>query len=283
MSVIVRLGQLAYINCLPIYHALEEGLLPIQAELVMHPPAILNNMLVNEQLDAGPISSIEYAKHDDKYIILPDLSISADGTVKSILLFSKVPVTELDGKKVCLTDSSATGAAMMKILFDHYFHAEVKYETAPPNLDSMLSKADAALLIGDPAMIAHHNVAKKGLPYQVTDLGKAWKDLTGMKMIYALWVARVAFARNYPAVVEYISKVLRNSKLIGQNQIPAIHAKARQRCKLPLSTIVEYYNILDYEFDQETRKALLTFFDYAYKSGLIDNRVKLKVWGEEYV
>lgn len=278
---VVRLGQLAYINCLPIYHALEEGLLPIEAELVKHPPAKLNAMLLNEQLEAGPISSIEYARHEDKYVILPDLSISADGRVMSILLFSKVPVTELEGKKVCVTESSATGMALIKILFDHYFQVDVAYETAAPDLGNMLSRADGALLIGDPAMLASREVAEKGLPLQITDLGKVWKDLTGLRMIYAVWVARRALVNENPGIVEYISKTLIDSKNIGLSQLPAIYAKAQRRCGLPPAIIEEYYDIIEYRFDQKSRKALLTFFDYAYKSGLIDNRVKLSVWGEK--
>ena len=278
---VVRLGQLNYINCLPIYHAIEEGLLPIEAELVKAPPSKLNALLLGGQLDLSPISSIEYARHKDDYLILPDLSVSADGQVMSILLFSKEPVTELDGKKVCLTESSATGTALMRILDDYYFQVEVSYKTAKPDLKSMLRRADGALLIGDPALSSHQLVLEQNLPFHVTDLGKIWKELTGMKMIYAIWVVRRDFARENPAVVAALSETLRRSKEIGLSQMPVVYEKARKRSGLPLPVLEAYYNCLDYRFDQESQKALLTFFDYAFKSGLVDERVKLRIWGED--
>ena len=278
---VARLGQLNYINCLPIYHAIEEGLLPIKAELVKHPPSKLNALLLNDQLDASPISSIEYARHKNDYLILPDLSVSADGRVMSILLFSKEPVTEMEGKRVCLTESSATGTALMKILCDYYFQVEVKYVNAKPDLESMMKKASGAMLIGDPALIAHQAVIDKGLPFHVTDLGKVWKDFTGMKMVYAIWVVRRDFAKANPEMTASLWETLHNSKEIGLNQMPAVYEKARKRSGLPLSVLEDYYSLLDHRFDQESQKALLTFYDYAFKSGLVDERVKLHIWGGE--
>lgn len=81
----VRLGQVEYINCIPVYHALEEGLLVGDIELVKGPPSKLNKMFLDGELDITPISSIEYARHANQCIILPNLSISADGRVESIL------------------------------------------------------------------------------------------------------------------------------------------------------------------------------------------------------
>jgi chorismate dehydratase len=212
---------------------------------------------------------------------MPDLSISSDGPVMSILLFSKVPVTELDGKKICLTDSSATGVALLRVLFDHYFHGEVEYVTTASDLESMLKKGDAALLIGDNAMQAHQYALENNLSCHVTDLGEAWKKFTGQQMVYALWVARLDIARDNPKAVEFFGKAMLDAKSIGLSQLPAIYEKARKRTGLPLSLMEDYFNLLEYGFGQEARKGLLTFYDYAYKSGLVDERVKLNVWGEE--
>ncbi|MDF9406941.1 MAG: Chorismate dehydratase [Pelotomaculum sp. PtaB.Bin013] len=276
----LRLGQLDYINCLPVYHALEEGLLPLEAELVKKPPNVLNRLFMSGQLDVSPLSSIEYARNKDSCIILPGLSISADGRVMSILLFSKVPVTELEGKKVCLTESSATGVALLKVLFDHYYHVDVDYETTVPELSGMMERADGALLIGDNAMQAHQYVEEHHIPYHVTDLGETWKQFTGAKMVYAVWVVRKAYASSNAAAVNYLSNILINSKEIGHRQITAVAAKAQQRSGLPLSVTEDYFKTIKHDFGDDERKALLTFYDYAYKSGLIDERVKLRVWGE---
>ncbi|OPX88067.1 MAG: Chorismate dehydratase [Pelotomaculum sp. PtaB.Bin104] len=276
----IRLGQVDYLNCLPVYHPLEEGLLPLEAELVKGPPTTLNRLLLSDLLDVTPMSSIEYARNSDRCIILPDLCISADGRVESILLISKVPVTELDGKKICLTSSSATSVVLLKILFEHYYNLDVEYETVPPDLERMLEKADGALLIGDDAMQAHQFVKERNCFYKVTDLGEVWKQFTGGKMVYALWVVRKAYADQNAKTVDLISKTLVDALKIGFIQYPSLLAKAQLRSGLPLSVIEDYFQIMQYEFGEESRKALLTFYDYAYKSGLIDERVSLHVWGE---
>jgi len=276
----LRLGQIDYLNCIPVYHALEEGLLPRGARLVKGPPTTLNRLFLNNQLDITPMSSIEYARNADKCIILPGLSISADGRVESVLLFSKVPVTELEGRKVCLTESSATGAALLKVLFDHYYHVDVEFETVFPDLKSMMDTADGALLIGDNAMQARQFVKEHNVPYHVTDLGETWKQFTGAKMVYALWVVRREYARLNADAVDFLSKTLLKSKEIGLGRLSAVVAKARQRSGLPLPVLENYFQTIQYEFNEEYRRALLTFYDYAYKSGLIDERVRLRVWGE---
>jgi len=276
----IRLGQLSYINSLPIYHPLEDGLLAVKAQLVKQPPTTLNNLLYNDELDASPVSSIEYAVHREKYYILPDLSISADGRVMSVMLFSKVPMDRLGGKRICLTNASATGVALTRILFDHYYRLKVDYQTCPPDLEKMLQQGDGAFLIGDNAMEACRYVTEKGLPYQVTDLGEVWKQFTGLKMVYALWVARRDFARENPAAVEYVSKTLLQAKEMGLARLSAVREEAHRRSGLPMDTLEEYYRILEYHLDQEAKKALLTFYDYAYQSGIIDQRVQLEIWGE---
>ncbi len=276
----LRLGQLDYINCLPVYYALEEGLIHLEAELVKGPPTLLNQLFLKNDLVTTPVSSIEYASHQELLYILPDLSISSDGKVASVLLFSKLPVTELEGKKVCISASSATSVALLKVLFDHYYQVEVQYETLPPDLDLMMEKADGALLIGDDALLARQAVEEKGLPFQITDLGEAWKKFTGEKMVYAIWVVHRSFARENPLVVSQLTEILRRSKEIGLSQLSAVMEKARQKTGLPLPVLEEYYRLLQYGFDDRARRSLLVFFDYAYKSGLIDERVRLFVWGE---
>jgi len=277
----LRLGQVDYINCLPVYHALEEGLVPLEAELVKGPPTTLNQMFLSGYLDVTPISSIEYARNADRCLILPQLSISACGRVESILLFSKITVTELEGKKVCLTESSATSVALLKVLFDHYYHVDVHFITCPPDLDAMMAVADGALLIGDDAMLAHQKVKDQGLPYQVTDLGEAWQKFTGEKMVYAVWAVRRELAEAAPEKVEELSRALLLSKEAGLSDMAVLAARAQKKSGLPLPVIENYFTTIRHEFDDSYRRALLLFYDYAYKSGLIDERVKLCVWGEE--
>lgn len=277
----IRLGQVEYLNCLPVYYAFEEGLLPLDGELVKGPPTKLNRMFLEGELDVTPLSSIEYARNTGECIILPRLSIAADGRVASILLFSYLPVTELEGKKVYVTTSSATSVVLLRVLFEHYYHVEVEFCAAEPDLLTMLKLGDGALLIGDDAMHAHQQVLQENLPVVVTDLGQAWKDFTGEKMVYALWVIRREFAESHPEETTALAELLYRSRGMGMSDLPALIEKARRRTGLPLPVLEDYFNIIRHDFDEDYRRALLTYYDYAYKSGLIEERVKLEVWGEE--
>jgi chorismate dehydratase len=269
-----------YLNNLPVYHALEEGILSLDAELVKGSPTHLNKLFLQGKLDVTPISSIEYARNRDFCQILPGLSISAEGRLSNTLFFSKLPVTELDGRKVSITETSATSLVLLKVLFDHYYHVDVQFVTSLPDLDQMMARSDGALLIGDEAILACQRVTEEHLPYHVTDLGEAWKEFTGERMVYALWVVRRAYSNDQPDKIKQVSSILLESKTIGLSQMPAIIAKAGEKTGLPQPVIEDYFKTTSYDFDESYRRALLTFYDYAYKSGLIDERVKLDVWGE---
>lgn len=278
----VRLGQVDYINCIPVYQAFEEKQINLDVNIVKGPPTVLNKMFLAGDLDITPISSIEYARHTDQSIILPNLSICADGKVMSILFFSKIAVTELDGKKVCLTSSSATSVALLKILFEHYYHVNVEFVTTEPSLDTMLDKADGALLIGDDALIAHTKLKKKNENnIIVTDLGEVWKQFTGERMIYALWVIRKDYALKNPELVNRICDALMSAKIWGSENQPFLVNIVKNKHKLKVKDIKEYFKTIVYDFSEEAQKALLTFYDYSYKSGLIQDRIRLEIWGEE--
>lgn len=276
----LRIGQVDYINCLPVYHALEEGLLVDDLQLVKGTPACLNKMFLNGELDVTPISSIEYAKHNDLCVILPNLSISADGKVESILFFSHIPIIEMENKKVCVTTSSATSVALLRILFEHYYHVEAEIIPARPDLNAMLASSDGALLIGDDAMRAYRTSQREKRNLVVTDLGEAWKEFSGEKMVYAVWVVHAGLAEKNPELVDRLSKLFLESRALGLSDRKALVEKAHRRTKLPRSIINNYLQTIHHDLGDDECRALTTFFDYAYKSGLINERVKLDIWGE---
>ncbi|WP_027364189.1 menaquinone biosynthetic enzyme MqnA/MqnD family protein [Desulfotruncus alcoholivorax] len=276
----ISVGQVEYLNCIPVYHALEEGLLDADIELIKGPPTKLNKMFLNGELDITPISSIEYARYKDKCIIIPNMSISADGNVESILLFSHCPPTELEGKTVNVTTSSATSVVLLRILFEHYYHVQLAFRRAEPDLNTMLASADAALLIGDDAMLAHQAVMLNNPGIIVTDLGREWKNFTREKMVYAVWVVHSELAENNPDLVEQISQLFNQAKATGLASRADLIKKGHKRSGLPHDLLNHYFDTIHHDLGESERRALLTFYDYAYKSGIIEDRVKLKIWGE---
>ncbi|ACA59602.1 protein of unknown function DUF178 [Candidatus Desulforudis audaxviator MP104C] len=269
-----------YLNCLPIYYAFERGLVDVPAELVKGPPTRLNGLLLRGELEITPLSSIEYARHPDRCLIVPGLSISSDGPVGSIFLMSKVPLTELDGKKVCLPDTSASAAALLKILFHHYYHVDVQFETTASDLEQMLARADAALLIGDEALAAYLHVRNTGAPLVVVDLGEAWKKFTGERMVFAVWVVRRDYALERPQETDGLVAALQRAREIGIREREAVLDLAVHRTGLPRDFVADYLKLVRYDFDAEYQRGLLTFYDYAYKTGLTEERVRLAIWGE---
>lgn len=276
----IRLGQVDYLNCLPVYYAFEQGRLDVPVELVKGPPTRLNGLFLRGDLEVTPISSIEYARHPERCLILPGLSISSDGRVGSIFLISKVPVTELDGGRVCLPDTSATSVVLLKILFQHYYHVDARFETTPPDLELMLARADAGLLIGDEAMKACVAVRRAGAPVTVVDLGEVWKEFTGERMVFAVWAVRRDFAAAHPEEVAALTAALYRAREIGREEQAAVLDQARRRTGLPRDVVEEYFTLVRHDFDADYQRGLLTFYDYAYKTGLIEERVRLAVWGE---
>ena len=97
----MRLGRIGYINCYPVYGAIDRGIVAPAAELVTGTPAELNDLLVAGELDVSVISAVEYARHAKELVLLPDLAISCDGPVRSVMLFSKIEVAKEIGRASC--------------------------------------------------------------------------------------------------------------------------------------------------------------------------------------
>src|SRR5262249_30662545 len=166
----MRLGRIPYINCYPIYGAIDRGIVRTAAGLVTGTPAELNELLVAGELDVSVISAVAYARHSKDLVLLPDLAISCDGPVRSVLLLSKQTVGRLDGQTVLLSASSRTSVALLELLCKERWHiapkfAEVRAEAS--DLDHLAELPhDAVLVIGDPALL----LSAKGVYPHVVDL-----------------------------------------------------------------------------------------------------------------
>ena len=104
----LRVGRIPYINCYPVYGAIDRGAVQLDATLVDGVPTELNRQMAEGGLDVSVVSAVEYARDARRYLLLPDLAISCDGPVRSVLLFSKRPAEELDGRRVLVSRSSMT-------------------------------------------------------------------------------------------------------------------------------------------------------------------------------
>src|SRR6185369_64394 len=113
----------------------------------------INAALLGGEIDIGPISVYEYARHADQFMVVPGLSITTLGAVNSVNLFSwRADPRELDGATIALTTHSATSVNLIKVLCEQHYHITPQWAALAPDLDQMLADCEAALLIGDIAL-----------------------------------------------------------------------------------------------------------------------------------
>ena len=191
----MRIGHINYLNCLPLTYTFSETEHQ-DFSIIKDVPAKLNAAVIQGKLNVSPVSSIVYAQNFDKLLILPDVSIMADGDVQSIILVSKKPIEQLHKEKILLTAQSATSHRLLKIIMNKSYHVQPIYEieALSPNNIFSTSDASAALFIGDDALYLKYHQQKD---YYYYDLGREWKKLTGLCMVYAVWVVSREFAKNH--------------------------------------------------------------------------------------
>lgn len=190
----MRVGRIPYVNCYPVYGAIDRGLVRLDAELVTGVPTELNRATAVGALDVSVVSAVEYARAADDYLLLPDLAISCDGPVRSVMLFSTRPAESLGGQRVVVSRSSMTSVALLELLFTHVWQAAPDFvpgDAEPADLRAL--DAPAHLVIGDAALMLRAAMQAGTTRYtHAYDLGEAWRSWTGLPFVFAVWVARRA-------------------------------------------------------------------------------------------
>jgi chorismate dehydratase len=270
----IRLGKISFANCDFPYYALEKGRINANnIEIKEAHPVELARMLFNEELDISPISSIMYCRRKD-LLILPGLSITSNDFTKSVLICSngKMDLSDFEGKTLCIPETTASSATLIKIiLWRKGINVNIR-QCNGTDIDSMLKQGDAALLIGDSAL---HAVGK----YQIiADMGNEWKNLTGKKMVYALWVVREEFARQHPDDVKYVMDALLRSKDYANKNISEIAAFIGHNKNIDCNFMRDYLHTLNYDFDDDSVESLKLYFKYAKECGIV-GEVDIRFFG----
>jgi chorismate dehydratase len=179
----IRVGAVSYLNAKPLYHRLEERAPGVRLEMDL--PSRLADRLARGELDVALIPSVEYLRGAKSgYEILPGFAIAARGAVRSVKLFSRVPLGRIE--RLALDEGSRTSQALVRVWLDAAEGVRPRsIEPLPMGVSPLESTADAVLVIGDRAM-----KVPDGEFYRVVDLGRAWVDLTALPFVFALWVAR---------------------------------------------------------------------------------------------
>lgn len=268
----LRIGRIDYANCTPIFRALQEHYPCDDYTFVGGVPARLNGMLVAGEIDICPSSSIEYAIHPDRYLILPDLSISSAGPVASVLLFSRTAPEALDGQEIMLSAESATSVNLLKILMAKRFGCSCRFTVSHQQPADALRTASAMLLIGDAAL--RSSMAGSGL--QVYDLGSLWYEWTGLPFVFALWFCSRVAARERHREVQLLAERLVMAKAYAGRERERIAAASPEVAWMGEERLIAYWrDNIAYELGGAQQEGLRLFYDLSAELGLISRAPEL--------
>jgi len=224
----LRVGHMTYVNSEVFYRYLPED----SCELAAMPPLAMALAVERGDLAAGPLPVAEVFRLGDTVRSLGNLGVASYGSAKSVLLFSHVPVAHLSGKRIAVTSHTATSIQLLRILFAD------RWNVSGHEFVSTGEDHDAALWIGDPALERRSS----GLYAYQYDLGKAWKDLTGLPFVFAEWVIRTDVPRDQ---ADQLERRLVNATREGVNSFGEI-SRARASQGMPESDVAEYVRNFTY-------------------------------------
>ena len=256
-----RIAASSYLNTAPLIWSFIHGPQRDQVELLTDTaPARCAEMLASGEVDAALVPIIEYQRLPD-IAIVPNVCVGSKTAVRSVVLVTRKNNLK-KVERVALDESSRTSAALVKIIFREFLGFEPQVETSAPDLKSMLAHADAALIIGDPAMTIPRE------HFRVFDLATLWHEFTGLGFVFAMWMAR-------KGGVEKIRSIdFAAARDEGLANLDRVIVDYPHQIELSRDEIRQYLteNIV-FNIDEEMRKGLLLYFDLAQKHKLI-NRTK---------
>ncbi|WKU03633.1 menaquinone biosynthetic enzyme MqnA/MqnD family protein [Micromonospora sp. HUAS LYJ1] len=260
-----RVGHIQFLNCLPIYWGLMRSGALLDVDLHKDSPDRLSAALVAGDLDIGPISQVEYLRHADELLLLPGLAVGSDGPVLSVNVVSTRPLAELDGRRVALGSTSRTGVLLAQLLLADRYGVRPEYFRCPPDLTQMLLEADAGVLIGDVALRAFYEAPGRGLA--VTDLGQAWREWTGLPMVFAVWAVRRDFAAVHPGLVKEVHEAFLRSRDLCLSELDQVAEAAARWEPFDAATLATYFRALDFSLGDRQVTGLREFARRAAATG----------------
>ncbi len=264
----LRISIVQYLNTAPLVRGFTHGPQQGKYQLSFTVPSQCAEALRSGEVDIAIIPAIELQRIDG-LVVLPNLSVSSKKSVRSLLLVSKKPAHEV--RRVALDRSSRSTQALLRILCAKHWKIAPEFFEAEPELGLMLQQADAALVIGDPAL----RLALESTPAQLAakppaaplffyDMVEKWRTFTSFPAVLAVWAARPA------AVTTEVVRDFQDSLAFGMQHIEEIAEEASRELNLPADKLLRYLTKnIDYSLDAENLRGLHRYFFFAAELGLI--------------
>jgi predicted solute-binding protein len=240
----------SFLNTTPLVwgmlHGPQEGIF----ELDFRVPSGCADQLASGAADIGIVPSFELTRQDLE--VIEGVGIACHGAVRSILLVSSLPAAEI--RTLAVDSSSRTSVQLARIILNQRYGVEPQMTAHAPDLEAMLRGADAALIIGDPAL----RIEPKFLPYHVYDLGAEWVEMTGLPMVFAVWAGRRG------SVTPQVAEAFRESCRYGRARIEEIVALESPRRGFSAPLVREYLtNRIVHELGARDYEGMQLFLRYA--------------------
>ena len=255
----------SYLNTAPLCYSFTSGQQRSRCEFLSDAaPARCAELLEQRTADAALIPVIEYQRIPGLKVV-PGVCVASRDIVKSVVLASRVPIDKVTS--VALDTSSRTSAALIRIILREFYDLQPRFTPISPSIEVMLENNDAALLIGDPAMLIDRG------PLLVYDLAAEWKSHTGLPFVFAFWAVRADSKRSATPghCVDFVA-----AKREGLAHVEEIAQDYSGRLGLSQAELLSYLTRnISYDLDESTMQGLNLYFRLAYETGLIPRRVEL--------
>ncbi len=260
----IRLGAVGYLNARPLVYGLDRS---SRFALRYDVPSQCAALLHEGGIDVGLIPSIEYLR-GGPYCIVPDLAIASRGAVASVAVYTTKPIREV--RSIAMDTSSRTSVALVRVLCERLYKIAPAIEARGPDLAEMLTRSDAALIIGDNALFLDEKQVEK------IDLGEVWTTMTGLPFVYAFWAGRPD-ALSAADVLE-----LQRARDEGVTR-PADLARAYLPDRSDRHEVATRYlrDNIKYHLGDEERAGLELFYRYAAEAGVVEHEAPLRFYGPQ--
>lgn len=226
-------------------------------------------MLARGQADAALVPVIEYQRLPEVAVV-PGVCVGARREVRSVVLVTRGAELR-DARRIALDTSSRTSAALVEIIFREFLQREPQLESSSPNVPEMLKTADAALIIGDPAM----TFPREGL--RVYDLAALWREHTGLGFVFAMWMTRADASAAVTGAIDFAAA--RDEGLASVEEIVSAY---QHELRLPRAELLSYLtDNICFSLDEEMQSGLELYFKLAHKHGITPGVRPLKMVGTQ--
>jgi len=211
--------------------------------------------------------------------VIPEIAVASKSRVRSVLLVSRRPLEEV--RTLTLDPSSRTSQALVKVLFLRRFGflPECAERGAEDSVGPGKLLADAALVIGDPAMKLESWA--RSLDLRIYDLAEEWRAMTGLPFVFAAWAAREDVCAGAPGLAPGLAEDFLAAKREGVANIERIATQYAAELELSRSELLNYlsHNV-NYDLDGANIAGMLLYFNLAHEYGLIEQLSELRFVGE---